>query len=294
MPIMKAAVIGGDEREKEIIRLMKEFGIEVKAIGLPKEIELVLGHPQEEEVADAIKGVSAIICPIPGLGMDDSIYAPSWPNKLYLNLEDLKLAQKNAVLIMGTASPKIKAIAKEAGVVLREYETDDELMILRSAAVAEGAIKIAIENTDITIHRAPVAVLGFGRMSMSIVRLLDAMKARVTLFARNPVQLARGWEMGIEVRHLKELPREIKNFKMIFNTIPVQYLDKEAISLTDPEALLMDLAAPPGGIDFEAAKELNRKAIWARGLGSRAPKTVGQSQWKGISRFLREDLSWDV
>ncbi len=291
---MKVAIVGGDAREREIIRLMKEKGIRVKAIGLPRNAEDILGCLQEETIADAVEGVHAIVCPIPGVGKDDSIFAPSWPEKLYLSVEALRLAEKDAVLIMGLASPNIKAMVNEAGLRLREYEMDEELMILRSAAVAEGAIKIAIENTDITIHRNAVAVLGFGRMAMSLVRLLDAMKARVTLFARNPVQLARAWDMGVEISHLRNLASEIHNFKMVFNTIPVRYLDREIIRLTDPKVLLMDLAAPPGGIDFEAAKELNRTAIWARGLGARAPVTVGASQWKGISEFLRQDLGWNL
>jgi len=30
------------------------------------------------------------------------------------------------------------------------------------------------------------------------------------------------------------------------------------------------------------------KFVWARGLGSRAPITVGRSQWVGISRRIEE------
>ena len=68
-------------------------------------------------------------------------------------------------------------------------------------------------------------------------------------------------------------------------TLPVLFLDTgkhfdETLGYRD--ALVADLAAPPGGIDFEAAKALGIKAIWARGLGSRAPVTVGASQWSGI------------
>jgi dipicolinate synthase subunit A len=41
----------------------------------------------------------------------------------------------------------------------------------------------------------------------------------------------------------------------------------------------MDLAAPPGGVDLESAGQLGHVAVWARGLGRRAPVTVGASQW---------------
>ena len=56
----------------------------------------------------------------------------------------------------------------------------------------------------------------------------------------------------------------------------------------------MDLSAPPGGIDLEAAQRFGHTAVWARGLGRRAPVTVGASQWNGISRrimAIEEDKS---
>ena len=55
-------------------------------------------------------------------------------------------------------------------------------------------------------------------------------------------------------------------------------------------ALLVDLAAPPGGIDFDTAQRLGLKAIWGRGLGSRAPVTVGASQWGGIRQRIESIL----
>jgi dipicolinate synthase subunit A len=61
---------------------------------------------------------------------------------------------------------------------------------------------------------------------------------------------------------------------------------KEMLAKLPKHTLLVDLAAPPGGIDREAAKQLGLKFVWARGLGSRAPVTVGRSQWSGISRRI--------
>jgi hypothetical protein len=57
----------------------------------------------------------------------------------------------------------------------------------------------------------------------------------------------------------------------------------DLLKLLPKHALLVDLAAPPGGIDREAAEALGLKFVWARGMGARAPITVGRSQWSGIS-----------
>jgi len=42
------------------------------------------------------------------------------------------------------------------------------------------------------------------------------------------------------------------------------------------------LGAEVDGIDLAAAKARGLRHVWARGLGSRAPVTVGASQWSGI------------
>ena len=56
------------------------------------------------------------------------------------------------------------------------------------------------------------------------------------------------------------------------NTIPVQILDKSRLDLIKNDALIIDLASNPGGVDFEYAKSKDIKTIWALALpGKVAP-----------------------
>jgi dipicolinate synthase subunit A len=288
---LPVAVVGGDQREIEIVRLMLAEGLEVRAIGLPPGAAGVLGRRQAGSVAEAVNGAGAIVCPIPGLGVDDSIYAPQWPKKLYVTPQDLAVCARPGAVVMGTASPSFKAMVGTAGLALHEYETDDELMILRSRAIAEGAVRIAIERTDVTLHRTKIYLLGFGRVSVTLCEVLLGLGADLTVVARNPAQLARAWEMGAEPLHIQDLPESISEARVIFNTIPVRVLDEPLLARTAQDALIIDLSAPPGGVDHERASALGRNAVWARGLGSRAPVSVGQSQWKGIRRILLTEFN---
>jgi dipicolinate synthase subunit A len=290
---LRVAVVGGDDRELEIIRLMRVSGMEVRAIGLPEGAAEVLGRPQDEEVAEAISGAGAVVCPIPGLGPDDSLYAPSWPSSLRILSSDLARCASPGVVIMGSASASFRGMVAGAGLRLREYEQDDELMILRSRAIAEGAIRVAIECTDVTLHRASVLLLGFGRVSVTLCSVLLALGARLTVTARNPAQLARAWEMGAEPLPLERLPEVLPHARVIFNTIPVRVLDVPMLTQTAPDSLIIDLSAPPGGVDHERAPETGRRVVWARGLGARAPITVGRSQWVGIRRIILDEIGSD-
>src|SRR5262252_7493917 len=149
-------------------------------------------------------------------------------------------------------------------------------------AIIEGLLRIVIENTAFTIHNATTCVVGQGTIGAVLTRYLVALGAHTHVAARNPEQRAAAFVAGATPHELAELPMLAPRLDMVFSTVPSRVVGAEVLQGLPKSALLVDLAAPPGGIDFEAAQRLGLKAIWARGLGSRAPITVGASQWGGI------------
>jgi dipicolinate synthase subunit A len=73
---------------------------------------------------------------------------------------------------------------------------------------------------------------------------------------------------------------------MLVSTASAPIVTAALIDRLPPDALVVDMAAPPGSCDLNHAKKTGRKAIWARALGRRAPITVGGSQWSGIARII--------
>jgi dipicolinate synthase subunit A len=73
---------------------------------------------------------------------------------------------------------------------------------------------------------------------------------------------------------------------MLFSTVPAPVVGRRILEELPKDCLVMDLAAPPGGVDLSAAEEIGLRAVWARGLGRSAPVTVGRSQWTGIKRLI--------
>jgi dipicolinate synthase subunit A len=287
---LTVAVVGGDGREVELLRLLRRAGAAVRAYGLPAEGEGVLGGPQATSVEEATVGADVLLGPIPLMGLDDSVYAPAAPRKVTITREALRGLEPDGLVIIGKASPGLRRLADEVGIRVREYEHDEELMILRAAAVAEGAIRMAIEHTAITLHGARVLLVGFGRIGTTLGRTLYDLRARVRVAARNPVQLARALDLGLEPVPLERMEDVLPETDVVYNTVPSRLLDALRLKRLPPHALVIDLAGPPGGVDLEAAKSLGLKTVWARGLGSRAPVSVGRSQWKGVRRIILEDL----
>src|SRR5205823_1711773 len=119
---------------------------------------------------------------------------------------------------------------------------------------------------------------------------LVALGAHTHVAARNPEQRAAAFVAGATPHELAELPKLAPRLDLLFSTVPVRVVGEDVLARLPKAALVVDLAAPPGGVDFDAAKRLGINAIWGRGLGSRAPVTVGASQWGGIRERIEKIL----
>lgn len=285
------AILGGDEREQEIARLAVQSGARVQVFGFPMPKTGIAGAIVAESAADAVAGARIVLMPIPGIAADGSIFSTS---KIIPRAELLSRVAPDAHIILGTADSGLRKIAADLGIGVHEYESDQELMLLRAPAIVEGALKIMIENTRITIHRANVCVLGQGNIGTNLARTLVLLNARVTVAARNAVQLAAAAAYGAATLELSHFSKHVPGFDIVASTVPVRVISKEIIDRLPQTALIMDLAAPPGSVDLEYAQSTGRTAIWARALGRRAPITVGASQWTGIQKTINKLLRTDA
>ncbi len=278
------AVVGGDDREAEILRLAAETGATVRGYGFPatEAVQPLMAASAE----DALDGARFAAFPIPGLGTDGALFAPAAPEPIVPDAALLMRMAPSAHIILGTADDRLRAVARATGIGPHEYETDPQLMLERMPAIVEGALHQCIAHTDVTISGATVAVVGRGNVGAHLSRTLRALGADVHVFARNPVQRASAGADGTTPHELRELETLAGRFAMVFSTVPAQVVGGLVLERLAPDALVMDLAAPPGGVNRERAAELNISVVWARGLGRRAPRTVGASQWGGICQRI--------
>ena len=276
------AIVGGDEREQEIARLARATGATVRAYGFPWPESGIDGVDRSSDPQAALSGAHFALFPIPGIAEDGSLFAPASPAPIVPDEALLRSMAPGATIVLGRSDDRLRSAAASSGVSLAEYEDDQELMLLRAPAIIEGALQLAIEATDVTIHGAEVAVVGYGNIGSLLALTLVRLGARVTVVARNPAQRAHAGAVGAEAIPLEDLARLAPSVAMLFSTVPTRVVGEDALRALPAPALVMDLSAPPGGVDLELARELGHRAVWARGLGRRAPITVGRSQWVGI------------
>lgn len=274
MKQLKFAVIGGDLRIKAVAQQLKDDGY------------IVFPCPQndhwEKEGKEILSQADIVLLPLP-LSSDDKTIQHST-----LSFEQL-LQFTSPLYLGGMASPRFLSLIKEKKIQFYDYFLREELNILNAIPTAEGAIAIAMEELPVTLHGSNCLILGFGRIGKVLAHMLQGMGAYVTCTARKESDLAWIQVKGYHSLRTDHINRELSRFDVIFNTVPALLLSEETLRATKPEVLLIDLASKPGGIDFAAAGNLGRKAIWALSLpGKVAPLTAGSIIKDTVLHILQE------
>ncbi|MCL2013792.1 MAG: dipicolinate synthase subunit DpsA [Oscillospiraceae bacterium] len=278
-------VAGGDLRNAHIANLLCVEN-NVRVIGFDdnsrfkKEIKVCL-DPKE-----LCGTIDRIVLPLPVSIDNYTVNTPLFNRKLTLE-EVINTAPK--IVFGGMISDKINSMCAGKGIPVVDYFVREELAVCNAVATAEGAIQIAMEELPFTIHETKCLITGYGRVARVLSKSLFGLGARVTVAARKLSDIAWAGVNSMTAIHISELGRHIKDFPLIINTVPAKIFDCAILSGADRDALIIDLASKPGGVNFEDAKKLNFKVIWALSLpGKVAPFTSGKIIYNTINNIVKE------
>ena len=155
------------------------------------------------------------------------------------------------------------------------YARSETYLIANAALTAEAAA--ALIGRERPLPGARVLVLGWGRVGSLTARALQSAGASVTAAARRPESRAWAEAAGCAAADIEELGDILGGFDVIVNTIPAPVITRELAARTGENALLVELASAPGGIDAEAVRELGRRYLPAPGLpGKYAPARAAE------------------
>jgi dipicolinate synthase subunit A len=281
------AVVGGDGREPVIAGLAAATGADVRGYGLPWPDGGFRGVAVASSVAEAMRGARYAVLPIPR-GLDGHLYAPAAPEPIPIVPALFTGMEPDAAVFCGRATDVLTAAADGAGVTLHEIDPDRELMLERAPAIVEGVLELTIRHTDVTINDADVAVVGHGQIGSLLARRLLALGAQVWVAARNPIQRASAYADGCRAVPLEALPGLAPSLAMLFSAVPARVVGRDVLERLPRGALVLDIAPAPLHLDFDLASHLGLRPVWARGMGKRAPITVGRSQWQGVRRRIEQ------
>ena len=287
--IKEFAIIGGDLRTIKLAKILAKEGNMVYTYGLEKAEELkeIKNIIFCEKLIEAVKMVQVVIGPIPFSSDGININMPFSEGKLSVREFMHNLNAK--ILIAGTIAPNVYELANDEYIEIVDIMKREELAVLNTIATAEGAIEIAIANTNKILHGSNVLVLGFGRIGKVLARKLAGLATKVTCAARKEEDLAWIKAYGHMATNINLIGKNLNEFDVIINTIPQMILTSEKLEYVKKDCLLIDLASNPGGIDKKAAKEKGLQLVWALSLpGKVAPTTTAEFIKDTIYNILKE------
>ena len=277
--INKISIIGGDLRVIKLAEMLIEEGVEVFSYGLEKAD--IVDANKCETLEAVIEASDVILGAIPFSSNGKTVNTPFGSNKI--SVEELMSKLSKKILIAGALKQEIYELASENNVKIIDILKREELAVLNAVSTAEGTIKIAIEERLKNLHGINILVLGFGRIRKILSNMLQGFGAKVECEARKHSDLAWIKAYGYEPIPLSNLKENLNRFDIIINTIPYIILDKDNLDNVRKDALVIDLASNPGGVDRDAIKEKQIKFIWALSLsGKVSPITSAE--------FIKETL----
>lgn len=281
--IKKTAVIGGDMRQQMLSRLLKRDGYEVGIYGMD---DSASDMPPKIQSGGELSQFDALILPMPVTTDGININAPDSGRNI--PLDEVMHSIPCTTVVLGGKLPS-SLVEKYKQIRFYDYLEREDFAVKNSVATAEGAVAIAINETPRTIWNSRCLVTGFGRISKSLVRMLTALGARVDVCARKCSDRAWCETLFCGAFDFPELGARIGGYSLIFNTIPDIVINADVLKNVSRDALIIDLASKPGGVDFAAARLLGANVIWALSLpGKVAPYTSGEILKDTIENIFKE------
>lgn len=271
--IKSFGIIGGDKRQLFLAKSIYDSGYKVKLGGfdrLKSTGALVLC-----DIKSAAEKSDVIIFPVPSVRTDGSINTPFSDECTVLDDELIEIMLKKPVFV-AMKDRFLKAYPQFENAELYDYAAKEEFAILNALPTAEGALEVAMKQFEGTVAGSRCLITGYGRIGKVLAEMLKNHKADVTVSARKPSDMAFAQAFGYKKLNTNKLSC-IRNFDLVFNTVPSLIFDRELLMNTDKNTIIIDLASLPGGVDFEAAQKLGIDAVRALALpGKCAPKTAGE------------------
>lgn len=286
--MVNIGIVGGDLRIINLIKLLDKDNYKIYTYGLEKNIftnENIIVSSDLEQLA---KITDTIITSIPISKDKRNVNTPF--SKKVITIEELFNILRNKTIISGALNENIFNLAKDNNIKIIDILQNENLAILNAIPTAEGAIQIAMQESNITLHDSNILILGFGRIGKILSKMLYGIGAKVFCEARKDVDIAKIKSYGYNEIELKDLDKNLQNYDFIFNTIPDLILDKTRLQKVKKECIIIDLASAPGGVDFEEAKKLNIKALLELGLpGKIAPKTAAKYIKDVLEKIIKKE-----
>ena len=244
----KAAIIGGDKRQVYLAEILQKEGYKI--------MSYAVNCVHAEKTNSLKRGIkrgrhNSCACSLFKRGRD--IFKRE--KRRFVFGKNFRIRTCGLPDICRRNSCQLFKKAEKKGIICIDYLKDCRTVMENTIAVAEGTLSEAMKRSDRNLYKSFCVVMGYGRCGSTLVSYLKRMGCYVAVYEREEALSARAALLADEVIMKDRVPLYLEQADYIFNTIPAMVLPKALLEYVPKNALILDLASSPGGVDFEAAKE---------------------------------------
>ena len=172
-----------------------------------------------------------------------------------------------------------------------DYMKYESYVLKNAFLTAEGAVTLIEENTHYSLYRANVLIIGYGRIGKALHNILKGYGAYVTVCSRSKESEADSVFNGAKHISFNDL-KSANDADIIINTVPHMVLTKPELSAVKKDAIILDLASFPGGVDTLTADSMGILVLNGRRMPARyAEKTAGYLIGEAVSDIIEEEFA---
>ena len=254
-------LIGGDRRMAYMARALVSRGYEADRID---------SHSGLEKV----RGADVVVFPVPLASREGKLSGGRTAISARVAAQAVR---ENTLVMAGRMEEDMARIAKAHRWRLILPTLDPAFGAANAMPSAEGAVYAAMARAPFTIRGSHAGIIGYGSLGKELAKTLLGLGAAVSIAARREESRLEAQAMGCAAYPMEELPQLAAQSQILFNTVPCQVAGERTLRALPTEALAVELASPPYGIDLELAREMGVQVLVEPGIPGRyAPKTAGE------------------
>ena len=259
-------ILGGDSRFLYLARYLGERGYSVRAfVRRSGDAGADGGEPARfctslRECAEC----TDLVLPLPASSDGANLSFPPDGGKIPLNTVFASV-KKGTRVFAGCCSRYIADLARDAGAVLYDYYTSEELLYKNALLTAEGALFEISSAVCRPFLGLGVTVFGYGRIASLLTRRLVLLGSRVNVVCRSEKARAAAWADGARAFSFGESAALAPETECAVNTVPACVIGEDFLSAMDFHTPVLELASS-SGIDSAAAERYGITVKRAAGL----------------------------
>ena len=257
-------ILGGDSRFLYLARYLGERGYSVRAF-VRRSGDAGADGVDPARFCTSLRECAEctdLVLPLPASSDGANLSFPPDGGKIPLNTVFASV-KKGTRVFAGCCSRYIADLARDAGAVLYDYYTSEELLYKNALLTAEGAlfeISSAVRRPFLGLG---VTVFGYGRIASLLTRRLVLLGSRVNVVCRSEKARAAAWADGARAFSFGESAALAPETECAVNTVPACVIGEDFLSAMDFHTPVL---ASSSGTDSAAAERYGITVKRAAGL----------------------------